>query len=71
MTRGKKHKRLGTCFYHLCRKDAKVRKCNYCRESFCREHLMPKLPGLPRFQGTKTKDHMFMEEWHKKGEKKI
>ena len=64
------HKRksnIGICHYHLCRKRTKVYKCKYCGESFCKEHLNAKPPGLPRFGGTSHQDRLFMEEWHKPG----
>lgn len=64
------HKRkssIGVCHYHLCRKRTEVHKCKYCGESFCKEHLKAKPPGLPRFEGTSHQDRLFMEEWQKPG----
>jgi len=59
--------KIGTCHYHLCRKKTRVYKCKYCGEYFCKEHLQPRPPGLPRFDSTKHEDKLFIEEWHKPG----
>jgi len=68
MTYHKRRKHnFGVCHYHLCRKRTEVHKCKYCGESFCKEHLNAKPPGLPRFEGTSHQDRLFMEEWHKPG----
>ena len=59
--------KIGICQYHLCKKKTKVYRCKYCSEYFCKEHLQPKLPGMPRFNSTKPEDRLFMEEWRKPG----
>ncbi|MBN1896677.1 MAG: matrixin family metalloprotease [Candidatus Aenigmarchaeota archaeon] len=64
------HKRKsnrGVCHYHLCRKRTEIHKCKYCGESFCKEHLKAKPPGLPRFEGTSHQGRLFMEEWQNPG----
>lgn len=55
------------CHYHLCRKQTKLYKCKFCGRYFCKDHIKPKPPGLPRFKGTSHEDLVFMEEWHKPG----
>jgi len=52
----------GICGYHLCQKRAKVYKCKYCDEYFCKEHLRPKLPGPP-YHGTTRKEKLSMLEY--------
>ena len=59
--------KIGICHYHLCRKRTEVYMCKYCGEYFCKEHLHPKPPGMPRFRSTTPEDLVFMEEWHKPG----
>lgn len=31
------------CNYHLCRKKAKLYKCKYCGDYFCKDHIKPKM----------------------------
>jgi 2'-5' RNA ligase/predicted nucleic acid binding AN1-type Zn finger protein len=59
--------KIGICNYHQCGKMTKVFRCEYCNEYFCEEHLRATPIGMPKFDSTKHKDLIFMEEWHKPG----
>ncbi len=34
-----------SCHYHLCRKITELHECKYCKEYFCKEHLVANPPG--------------------------
>ena len=55
--------KIGVCHYHLCRKRTKVYRCKYCGEYFCKEHIKPKPPGMPKFNSVSQEDILYMEEW--------
>jgi predicted nucleic acid binding AN1-type Zn finger protein len=55
------------CNYHLCKKRDKLRKCHHCKGLFCKEHIKPRIPGIPSPTSTKKEDIAFMEEYHKPG----
>ncbi len=51
------------CSYYSCKKGTDLHKCKYCGEKFCTEHLSPKNPLLPPFEGKPEK----LEKWRKIG----
>ena len=42
------------CSYHLCRKPRKLKKCPYCGDEYCYEHLNPFQPGLGNSLGVES-----------------
>lgn len=59
----KRAHRKNICAYHFCKKRTELSWCPYCEESFCKDHIKPKFPMLPPFEGKP----MEMEEWRKSG----
>jgi len=51
------------CSYYLCKKRMNLHECKYCGKKFCTEHLPPKNPSLPSFEGEIKK----LEKWRNSG----
>ncbi|GEM_PF-6533213 len=58
---------LNSCHFFSCEVKNELNKCLYCEKKFCKEHLDPRPPGMPRFKSTKNEDIAFMNEWRKPG----
>jgi len=64
---GEKHEEKDTtrCNYHLCRKEAKLLRCPYCRDYFCIDHIKPMPPSFPEFDyPNKFNEQKFRDEHH-------
>jgi len=51
------------CSYHLCGKKAKLEKCGYCGNYYCKEHIMPKEPGHYNVDGSESPILRDNPEW--------
>lgn len=52
------------CFYDLCKKDSGLKQCEYCEESFCKNHLEAKVPLLSDMPELSSKEK---EIWDRPG----
>ncbi|MBI2139905.1 DUF45 domain-containing protein [Candidatus Woesearchaeota archaeon] len=60
---GKRELKPNSCEYHLCRKRGNLKLCPYCQKYFCRENLMPKIPGHYNVDGSNSKFFITNPEW--------
>ena len=55
----------GECSYHLCRKKPKnMKKCKFCDEEFCDEHLRAVMPYIPSFRTNDKMMYTFNDDGH-------
>lgn len=70
MASSKKHGKdtnMGVCDYHLCRKQAKVFKCKFCGNSYCENHIKPKMvTNLSQISSEKEPLRSWLEEEYRK-----
>ena len=53
------------CHYHSCKKKLELKKCKYCDELFCNEHITASPPSLPSFNPYNMEEKLQHEEWTK------
>lgn len=45
------------CNYHLCRKKTILKKCKFCENYFCKEHIKPSEPQVGNYGNSPIKSH--------------